>query len=73
MCVSEFTRIHACTAMYTYTHLFTQAQLAGAVEYTNYINEYPGYDIKPFDGEALALKFWGIWSTASLPLPPGPL
>ena len=27
------------------------AQLAGAVEYTNWTNECPGYDTKQFDGE----------------------
>ena len=33
----------------------------------------PGYDIKLSDGKALALVFWGIWSTPSLPSLPGPL
>ena len=54
---------------------------AEAVEYTNCIsaeeqdspNECPGYDIKPSDGEAPALDIWGMWSTPSLPLLPGPL
>ena len=47
------------------------AYLAGAVEYTNCIsaegedplNECPGYNIKTFDGEAPAMKIWGMWST----------
>ena len=33
----------------------------------------PGFVIKPSDGEALALEIWGMWSTLSLPLLPGPL
>ena len=37
------------------------------------INECLGYDIKPSDGEAPALKIWGMCSTPSLPLLPGPL
>ena len=37
-------------------------------------NEYPGYDTKQSDGGALEmLELWGIWSTPSLPLLPGPL
>ena len=35
--------------------------------------EYPGYDIKPSDGEASALEIWGMWITTSLSLLPGPL
>ena len=35
--------------------------------------ECPGYDIKQSDGEAPALEVWGMWSTLSLPLLPGPL
>ena len=31
------------------------------------------YDIKQSDSEASALMMWGMWSTASLPLLPGPL
>ena len=34
---------------------------------------YPRYDIKQSDGEAPALEIWGMWSTPSLPLLPGPL
>ena len=58
------------------------ALLAGAAEYTDYIsaegyhflNEYPGYDTKQPDGEAsVMLELWGMWSTPSLPLLPGPL
>ena len=37
------------------------------------LNKCPGYDIKWSDGEAPALKIWGMWSTTSLPLLPGPL
>ena len=29
--------------------------------------------IKPFDGKAPVLEIWGLWSTSSLPLLPGPL
>ena len=56
-------------------------QLAGAVKYTNCIsaegqdstNKCSGYDIKPFDGKAPVMELWGIWSTPSLLLLPGPL
>ena len=59
------------------------AQLAGVVEYTNYIstegldttNLCPGYDVKPSDGDACLfamLELWGMWSISSLPLLPGP-
>ena len=53
------------------------AQSAGSSEYTDltsaegYISptkEWPGYDIKQSDGEALVHKLWG-----TLPLLPGPL
>ena len=37
------------------------------------VNGCPGYDIKPSDGEAPALKIWEMWSTPSLPLIPSPL
>ena len=59
-----------------------QAQLAGAVEYTDCIsaegkyssNEYPGYDMKQYDGEAsVMLELWGMQSTPSLPSLPDPL
>ena len=33
-------------------------------------NECPKYDIKPSDGQAPALKIWGMWGTPSLPLLP---
>ena len=36
-------------------------------------NECPGYDSKPSEGEAPVMEIWGIWSTSSLPLLPGPL
>ena len=58
------------------------AQLAGAVEYTDWIsaeeynfrNECPGYDTKQSDGEALVnLELRGMRSTSSLPSLPGPL
>ena len=36
-------------------------------------NKCPGYD-KQSDGEApVMLELWGMWSTPSLPLLPGPL
>ena len=36
-------------------------------------NECPGYDTKQSDGEVLVmLEHWGMRSTPSLPLPPGP-
>ena len=38
-----------------------------------YPNECPGYDTKLFEGEALILELWGMWSTPSLPSLPGPL
>ena len=55
---------------------------AGAAEYTNCIsaegvrlpNECPGYDTKQSDAEdSVMLDLWGMWSTPSLPLLPGPL
>ena len=50
------------------------AQLAGAVEYTDCTSECPGYDTKQSDGEVLVmLELWGMRSTPSLPLFPGPL
>ena len=33
----------------------------------------PGYDTKQSDGEDPALEIWGMQSTLSLPLIPGPL
>ena len=34
----------------------------------------PGYDTKQSDGEIpVMLELWGMWSTPSLPLLPGPL
>ena len=36
-------------------------------------NQYPGYDNKPFYGEAPVLYLWRIWSTPSLQLIPGSL
>ena len=37
-------------------------------------NEYPGYYTKQSDGEVpVMLELWGIWSTPSLLLLPGPL
>ena len=57
------------------------AHLAGAVEYTEFIsaesktpNECSGYDSKQSDGEVpVMLELWGMQSTPSLPLLPGPL
>ena len=37
-------------------------------------HEYPGYDTKQLDGEVpVILGLWGMQSTPSLPLLPGPL
>ena len=57
--------------------------MAGALEYTNCYsaegkdppsNECPEYDIKQSDGEdPVMLELWGMPSTSSLPLLPGPL
>ena len=67
------------TALYSFP---SSAQLAGAVEYTNCIsveekdspNECPEYDTKWSDGEVqVMLELWGMRSTPSLPLVPGPL
>ena len=58
------------------------AQLAGAVEYTDCFSaegldplyECAGYDCKQSDGEVPVMQeLWGMWSTPSLPLLPGPL
>ena len=59
-------------------NLFPQkmvAKTAGAAEYTDPTpNECPGYDTKQSDGEVpVMLELWGMWSTPSLPLLPGPL
>ena len=56
----------------------TISQSAGAVEYTNCNcktpNKCPGYETKQSDGEVpVMLGLWGIRSTPSLPLLPGPL
>ena len=66
-------------------HRLSFTQLAGAIEYTNCFSaewynhpspprhECPGYDTKQSDGEVPAmLELWGMWSTPSLPLLPGP-
>ena len=58
------------------------AQSAGAIEYTDCTsaerypppNERPRYDTKQSDGEVpVMLGLWGMRSTLSLPLLPGPL
>ena len=37
-------------------------------------NQCPGYDTKQVEGKtSVNLELWGIWSTPSLPLLPGPL
>ena len=62
----------------------TFAQLAEAVEYTicfsaegmrsTPFNECPRFNTKQSDGEfPVMLKLWGIQSTPSLPLLPGPI
>ena len=46
---------------------------AGVVKYTN-CTSVKLLRIPPlFDGEALVLELWGMWSTPSLPLLLGPL
>ena len=35
------------------------------------MDSYPGYDIRPSDGVAPALKLWWVWSALSLSLLPG--
>ena len=62
---------------------FIVAQSTGAVEYTDRIsaegqdptsNGCPGYDTKQSHGEVpVMLELWGMRSTPSLPLLPGPL
>ena len=60
------------------------AQSANAIEYTDCTseegqdplptNECPAYDTKQPDGEVLVmLELWGMRSTPSLPVLPGPL
>ena len=58
------------------------ANLAGAAEYTekisaegkNFPNKFPEYDTKKSDGKVpVLLELWGMWSTPSGPLLPGPL
>ena len=51
------------------------SQSAGAVEYTDCTSaECPGYDTKQSDHEVpVMLGLWGMQSTPSLPLLPGPL
>ena len=61
--------------------LFSQS--AGAVEFSDYNsaeeydpppNECPAYDTKQSDREIpVMLELWGMWSTPSLPLFPGPV
>ena len=64
--------------------MFTIAQLAGAVEYSTFLqrgknpplppNDYCGYETKQSDGEAsVILELWGMRSTPSLPSLPDPL
>ena len=50
------------------------AQLAGAVEYTDHFSVgCPRYDTKQSNGEVpVMLELWGMQSTPSLPLLPGP-
>ena len=67
---------------YASMHCWKEAQLAGAVEYTNCIptegkttpKECPDNDTKQSDCEAsVILNIWGMRSTPLLPLLPGPL
>ena len=45
-----------------------------SVERKDFPNECPSYDSKQSDGEAsVMMELWGIRSTSSLPLHPGPL
>ena len=49
------------------------AQSAGAVEYTDSLNECPGYVIKQSDGETpVILELWEMWYTSLLPSLQGP-
>ena len=55
-----------------HTHTLTCPVSWGCTMYPP--NECPGYDSKKSDGEVPAmLELWGMWSTSSLPLLPGPL
>ena len=65
-----------------YGHTCTITQSAGTVEYAGCFsteeydphNECPTYDTKQSEGEVpVMLELWGIRSTPSLPLLPGPL
>ena len=65
-----------------FVYILFLAQSAGAVEYTDCTsaegqglsNECPEYDIEQSDGEVpVMLGPWGMQSTLSLPLLPGPL
>ena len=48
--------------------------LVWAKEYTDCFSECPGYDTKQPDGKVpVMLELWGMQSTPSLPLLPGPL
>ena len=53
----------------------TPAKSIGVVEYREErppSNECPGYDTKSSDDEASVLELWGMGSTSSLTLLPGP-
>ena len=70
--------------IYIYIYIYDKlvAQSAGAVEYTDCTsakgqdptNQCPWYPTKQSDGEVpVMLEVWGMWSTHSLQLLPGPL
>ena len=70
----ESEETHTHTYIYIYIYIYILAQSAGAVEYTNCNSECHGYDTKQSDDEVpVMLGLWGMWSTTSLPLLPGPL
>ena len=56
-------QLHLCREVVSVFH---------SVSLTDSFNKCPGCNIKPSDDEAPVLEFWGIWSTLSLLLLPGP-
>ena len=64
-----------------FTAIMVLLQLARAVEYNciyaerwdSLPHKCPGYSTKLSDGETPILELWGMWTTPSLPLLPGPL
>ena len=57
-----------------YLYIFAQSTGAAPLEMGKTLHECSAYDTKQSDGEVpVMLEFWGMWSTPSLPLLPGPL